>query len=122
MVPMDHLDERINDGMDWSAGDLRFVVSGRDLRRLLTLYLKAAGELTVAQLVGRLEADGYAVDGRPSKVVSDALRWEIRWRRVTRIGRGRYRFGRIPRSTEYRMRKGLAHLHAKFEWYSSRRR
>ena len=93
-------------------------VGGRQLRWLLTLYLKRAGTLTVAELAEALRADGYVVDGRVSKVISDSLRWEIRWRRVVRVRRGVYRFGRIPRSTEYRMRKGIGAMRA---WCHRRR-
>lgn len=41
----------------------------------------------------------------PRKAVSDVLRYQLAKRRVRRVGFGRYSAGRIPRSTEYRMRR-----------------
>src|SRR4051812_44221860 len=93
-------------------------IGGRDLRWVLTGYLRQAGELSVREMVEALEVDGYDVLRRPSKVVSDALRWEIRWGRVVRLRRGVYAFGRIPRATAYRMRKGLERMRA---WQAARR-
>lgn len=85
------------------------ILWGRQFRYLLTLHLVDAGRpLTVAELVRRVEGDGFAVSGRLSKVVSDALRWEVRRGRVVRLGRGEYGVGRIPRSTLHRMRQRIA--------------
>jgi hypothetical protein len=78
-------------------------VGGRDLRWILTTYLVAQGPLTVARMVALLERDGFEVLGRPSKAVSDALRWEIGRRRVVKIGRGTYAVGVIPRTTARRI-------------------
>jgi hypothetical protein len=69
---------------------------------VLTSYIDA-GYTTVRAMVGKLAADGYTVWGRASKVVSDALRWEIRNGRVVRIRRGVYGINRIPRSTRHRI-------------------
>lgn len=55
--------------------------------------------MTVSELVAALAAAGHWVRGRPSKVVSDALRWEISNGRVIRTGRGRYRWVGAPRTT-----------------------
>lgn len=55
--------------------------------------------MTVPDLVHALARRGVTVHGRASKTVSDALRWEVEHGRVVRLGRGRYRAGRIPRST-----------------------
>ena len=57
----------------------------------------------ITDLIGALTKQGFAIDGRPSKSVSDALRWEMRRRRVRRFRRGLHRPGSMPRSTEYRM-------------------
>jgi hypothetical protein len=46
---------------------------------------------------------GFDVAGRPSKVVSDALRYEIAHGRVRRLKRGRYGPVSMPPSTEYRI-------------------
>ena len=82
--------------------DTHNALSGRDLRYVLTSYIDA-GYTTVRSMVGRLAADGHTVWGRASKVVSDALRWEIRNGRVVRIGRGVYGINKIPRSTRHRI-------------------
>lgn len=80
---------------------------GQSLRYRLSLEIRQAGELTVAELVRRLAADGCTLEGRPSKVISDALRWEAAHGRVIRVARGRYRTGRIPRSTRWWMLRTL---------------
>jgi len=75
-------------------------VRGRPLRYLLTMALRDAGRpLTVSELVTHCENIGVVFEGRASKIVSDSLRWEIAWGRVRRLGRGVYRYGRIPRTT-----------------------
>ena len=71
----------------------------------MTWYLRDRGPLRVADLSELLQRDGIAVRGRPSKVISDSLRWEVRRGRVVRLGRGRYGPGRMPRGTEYRIAK-----------------
>ncbi|MEM7340015.1 MAG: hypothetical protein AAF467_15275 [Actinomycetota bacterium] len=76
---------------------------GRGLRMWLTGALMEHGEATVAELVDLLDHEGHTVGGRPSKVVSDALRWEIANGRVARISRGRYRYLRAPATTERRI-------------------
>jgi hypothetical protein len=80
-------------------------LSGLILRYVLTHYVHRLREATVADLVGCLERDGLRVAGRPSKVVSDALRWEIKRGRVVRVGRGRYVAGYLPRGTENRIQR-----------------
>ncbi|HVM07938.1 MAG TPA: hypothetical protein VM345_05730 [Acidimicrobiales bacterium] len=78
---------------------------GLRLRSLLVVLLVEAGTpLTVRQLIARIEARGVVLDGRPSKLVSDALRWEVRRGRVVRVGLGVYRSGRIAETTLRRMR------------------
>ncbi len=62
------------------------------------------GYTTVRVLVRKLYEDGHTVWGRVSKVVSDALRWEIRNGRVRRLRRGVYSTDRIPSSTRHRIR------------------
>lgn len=81
-------------------------LAGRDLRYLLTVVLhQARRPLTVAELVVILERDGLRIAGRPSKTVSDALRWEVGKGRVVKIGRSTYRRGTMPRSTASWMRQ-----------------
>lgn len=85
-------------------------VRGRDLRYLLTNYLIERGPLTTARLVELVAADGFEVDGRASKAIADALRWEVARGRVERVGRGCYRFGGTSRSTAWRIRARVATL------------
>ncbi|MGF1598489.1 MAG: hypothetical protein ACFCVK_16425, partial [Acidimicrobiales bacterium] len=85
---------------------------GRGLRFVLVGELMATGEVTVAELVEAVTAAGYALAGRASKVISDALRWEVRRGRVVRLGRGRYAMGRVPATTRRRIRIFAARCHA----------
>ena len=94
----------------WGAAPPPLVVGGRDLRYLLTILLHRSGPLTVARLVTLLEAEGFAVRGRPSKEISDALRWEVGRKRVVRLGRGRYAPGVMPPSTERRIHRHVLRL------------
>lgn len=91
-----------------AGGDDRRELVGLLLRYFLTVTLIDAGrEVTVKELGERLADRGCGVAGRTSKVISDALRWEVRRGRVTRTGRGRYRSCRFPRQTEAWMRARL---------------
>ena len=82
---------------------------GRELRYRLSLLLLDTGRtLTTAQLVTAMEAVGFPFQGRPSKVIADALRWEVKKGRVRYLGRAHYRFGRIPPSTVRWMRREVA--------------
>jgi hypothetical protein len=79
------------------------VLRGTVLRYVLIYLLRLRGPRTIPDLVAGLQQWGFAVEGRPSKTVSDALRWERRRGRVERRGRGRYIAGDIARSTEHRI-------------------
>jgi hypothetical protein len=85
-------------------------VRGIELRYVLTMHLFKYGHATVTELVDALTAHGFDVDGRPSKSVSDALRWEIRRGRVRRFERGLYGPGSMPRGTEYRIHQRVLAL------------
>ena len=87
-------------------------LSGTALRYVLTFHLQNQGAATVAELIEGLVHHGFCVRGRPSKVVSDALRWEIEHGRVHRLGRGRYGPGYVPRSTDYRIHQRVLTLRA----------
>ena len=95
----------------WDApGELR----GINLRSLLVLQLaEARGSLTVAELVDRADAAGWRLDGRASKTISDALRWEVARGRAVRLDRGRYACGGIAKTTRHRMRRRLAACQAR---------
>lgn len=79
------------------------ILRGIELRYALTLYLGQHGPQSVEALIDALEYQGFSFAGRPSKAVSDALRWEVRRGRVRRLKRGRYGPGGVPRSTEHRI-------------------
>ena len=53
------------------------LLSGRALRYLLTVQLFDHGPLTLRQLAQAVEQEGFDIEGRPSKTISDALRWEV---------------------------------------------
>ncbi|MGF1596932.1 MAG: hypothetical protein ACFCVK_08355, partial [Acidimicrobiales bacterium] len=63
-------------GQPSSGGDV--ALRGRGLRFVLVAELMARGEATVAELVQVVVGAGFDVAGRASKVISDALRWEVR--------------------------------------------
>ncbi|MCV7068099.1 hypothetical protein H7H51_24590 [Mycolicibacterium farcinogenes] len=85
---------------------------GTDLRYVLTMRLLQCGAQSVADLVDALEEQGFTTAGRPSKAISDALRWEMSHGRVCRVRHGRYRPAEIPRGTEYRIRNRVLELRA----------
>lgn len=79
------------------------LLRGIELRYVLVRVLQVVGPCTVPELLAVLRYWGFTVAGRPSKTVSDALRWERQRGRVGRSGRGRYRLGWMPRGTEHRI-------------------
>ena len=81
----------------------RMELHGIELRYALTMYLLQHGPTTVNELVEALQWQGFHIDGRASKQISDALRWERRRGRVRRLARGLYGPGYVPRATEYRI-------------------
>lgn len=83
-----------------------------ELRYVLTRILQLKGPSQVTEIVAELHRWGFTVAGRPSKTVSDALRWEMARGRVFRRGRGRYLAGWPPRSTEYRIIQRVQALRA----------
>ena len=79
-------------------------IYGRPLRYLACIALrKARAPLSVAEIVRAIQADGWDLGDQPNKLVADALRWEVRKGRVVKVCRGLYRYGRMPRSTEWWM-------------------
>jgi len=97
------------------VGDELGEVGGRDLRYLLTWLLRTNGRpLAVCELVDWCQQAGVELPGRPSKVISDSLRWEVAWGRVRRVRRGVYCFVGMPRSTwcwiRRRVEAVLAHV------------
>lgn len=84
------------------------MLSGYVLRSFLLLTLRDAGsKRAVADLVNCLHRSGYETQGRSSKDISDALRWEVARGRARRIARSTYVLGHLPRQTAWRMRRRL---------------
>lgn len=85
---------------------------GIELRYVLTMQLAVHGPATVTELIDALKWHGFCVRGRPSKAISDALRWEIERGRVRRLARGRYGPRYMPRGTEHRIHQRVLALRA----------
>jgi hypothetical protein len=92
---------------------------GRGLRFLLLDVLLRRGQASVGEMVEVLVEQGHVFRGRPSKVVSDALRWEVGHGRVVRVARGVYRVGRVARSRVRRV--GILAVRSAV-WFGSMRR
>ena len=73
-------------------------ITGRGLRMILVNEMMVRHEITVAEMVDVVSTMGFHLPGRASKVISDALRWEVRAGRVQRVRRGVYRFVSAPKS------------------------
>ena len=93
---------------DYSA--MTYLLRGTELRYVLTMHLGQHGVATIPEMLAALDHHGFCVRGRPSKTVSDALRWEEARGRVWRRGRGRYGPGEMPRSTEHRIHQRVLAL------------
>lgn len=83
---------------------------GIELRYVLAMQLAVHGPATIAELIDALQWHSFGVRGRPSKAISDALRWEVERGRVRRLGRGRYGPGSMPRGTEHRIHQRVLAL------------
>ena len=86
------------------------VLRGIELRYVLALTLADQGPMTIRDLIDELSRARFGVNGRPSKTVSDSLRWEVALGRVERRDRNLYGPGFIPRSTDQRIRSRVADL------------
>lgn len=105
----------------WYPSTISNELRGRPLRYLLITFLaEARRPLSVQELIARCHAEGVAFDGRPSKIISDALRWELRSGRARRIRRGVYRIGHVPRSTMRWIHHRVAQAKRWLEWTSSK--
>jgi GNAT superfamily N-acetyltransferase len=86
-------------------------IYGLPLRYLACIALrKARRPLSVAEIVEAIQAEGWDLGDQPNKLVADAIRWEVRKRRILKVARGRYRYGRMPRSTEWWMQNQVASI------------
>ena len=86
------------------AREERLRLRGRALRFVLVNELAQHGTLTVADMVTIVRRYRFDLGGRESKIISDALRWELARGRVVKLARGVYRYGRTPSSTARRIR------------------
>ena len=86
------------------------ILRGIELRYALTEYLGLHGPCTIPVLIAGLAEQGFRIGGYPAKTVSDALRWERRYGRVVKRGRGIYDYWEVPRSTGYRMHQRVLAL------------
>jgi naphthoate synthase len=91
------------------------ILRGTDLRYALTRLLQVLGPMTVSDLCAQLADWNFTVEGRPTKAVSDALRWEIGRGRVHRSGRGLYAPGHTPSGTAYRIVRRVESLRCEAE-------
>ncbi len=94
------------------------VLRGRGLRFILVDQIRSRRTMTVAEMVGVLSDYGYRLPGRASKVISDALRWELARGRVVRVARGVYAYGRAPQTTARRIRLFASNTRFKFNSFS----
>ena len=77
---------------------------GRGLRWVLLDELKHHPQLSIAQMVTIVAGHGFHLGpGRPSKIISDALRWELRRGRIQRPTRGVYRWRGTTPATSRRI-------------------
>lgn len=79
-------------------------IYGLPLRYLACISLRQTRRpMSVGELVAAIQTGGWDLGDQPNKLIADALRWEVRKGRVVKVGRGSYRYGRMPRSTEWWM-------------------
>lgn len=90
--------------------EMSYSLKGTELRYVLAMQLAVHGPATIAELIDALQWHNFCVRGRPSKAISDALRWETERGRVLRLRRGRYGPGYMPRGTEHRIHQRVLAL------------
>ncbi|OBJ56462.1 hypothetical protein [Mycobacterium asiaticum] len=99
---------------------MSMLLRGTELRYVLTYQLVLHGPATIPELINALKWHGFTVNGRASKAISDALRWEMGRGRVDRIRRGKYAALEFPRGTEHRMHQRVLALRAESRARSGR--
>ena len=95
---------------DGQVMDDTMQLRGIELRYVVTMHLLSHGPASISELAEAVAWQGFAVAGRASKSISDALRWEMGYGRVRRLGRGLYGPGWLPRGTEHRIHKRVLAL------------
>ncbi|MGE2736273.1 hypothetical protein [Mycolicibacterium vaccae] len=88
------------------------VLRGTDLRYVIVDHLFRHGPADIPGIVEELRYHGFTIAGRPSKSVSDALRWEVRRGRLRRLRRGRFGPVDMPRTTAQRIHRRAMRLRA----------
>ncbi len=109
----------------WTSdpSDISGALRGRPLRYLLIEIMREHERpLSVPQLIAACSAQGVIFDGRASKLISDALRWEVRRGRITKVQRGVYAFADAPRSTRYWIFVRVDRIRQQLRWAASQRR
>jgi hypothetical protein len=96
------------------------VLRGIELRYVLTTNLAVHGRATIPDMIELLEYQRFTVAGYAPKVVSDALRWELRRGRARRLRRGLYGPGVMPRSTEQYIHQRVIGLRAEADVIAGR--
>jgi hypothetical protein len=91
--------------------DHRPFLRARLLRYFVCLELQRSDEpLAVRDLVAALERSGFRIKGRPSKAISDTIRWAVPRGWIRPHGRATYEKGRVGRTTLRYMRDTLARV------------
>ncbi|CAM3927555.1 hypothetical protein [Smaragdicoccus niigatensis] len=80
---------------------------GTNLRHFIIGEARKRDFISIAEVIRAAEEQGFSFSGRPSKAVSDALRWETRRNRMRKLDRGEYRIGCIPPTSEKRIDERL---------------
>jgi hypothetical protein len=89
--------------------DHRPFLRARLLRYFVCLELQMSDDpLTVRELSARLERSGFRIKGRPSKAISDTIRWAVPRGWIRPYGRATYGRGQVGRTTLRYMRETLA--------------
>jgi len=83
---------------------------GIELRYVVTMHLLSHGPASISERAEAVAWQGFAVAERASKSISDALRWEMGYGRVRRLGRGLYGPSWLPRGTEHRSTNASWHF------------
>ena len=77
---------------------------GIDLRHAALFVLDRWGAVSIGESIEALANRGFTVFGeKPRKVLSDALRHEVRRGRARRVGWGRYAIAHLARTTRWRI-------------------
>jgi hypothetical protein len=90
----------------------RRVLRGIELRYVITDHVFRHGPQTIFEILEALEHLGFETNGRASKTVSDALRWEVGRGRLLRLRRGYFGPAFMPPSTEQRIHQRAMQLRA----------